>query len=172
MFPFLGIMALRFQLRCSDPHDLATIETTRVVPVDLNCFVYHMELTIADLAELSGLLDEANKFKRRAAKRRRGIEALMWNDEASAWYDLTLRPLAGNSSYASSQRQGCYVSNFTPLWVHAFEDSDRAGRAAWSLCHSGLLCPGKLVYALLRLKETDQSLQSGSLLQGELRPLW
>ena len=129
-------------LRCSDPYDLCTIETTRVIPVDLNCFVYHMECTISDLSEMVGDSTQADEFKERAMKTRHAIEVLMWNDEESTWHDLHLVPSPDPSVYTSRQRQGCYVSNFTPLWVRAYEDSDRAVRSARALCESGLFCPG------------------------------
>ncbi|CAF2005243.1 unnamed protein product [Rotaria magnacalcarata] len=56
-----------------DEKDLSTIITTNILPVDLNCLLYHLELTL-------------NK-KSQAENRRRAIHKYMWSDDLQFFTD-------------------------------------------------------------------------------------
>jgi alpha,alpha-trehalase len=66
---------------------LASIRTTSILPVDLNCWLYALESRIAALAQQGG--DDANAadFGARANARRRAIQRLMWNPDQHAFFD-------------------------------------------------------------------------------------
>lgn len=70
-----------------DPHDIRTIHTADIVPVDLNCLLYDLESTIADCYALmkNPLLER--KFRRLAVKRAAAINKYCWNKEVGVYGD-------------------------------------------------------------------------------------
>jgi alpha,alpha-trehalase len=65
--------------------DLHTIRTTALVPVDLNCLLYHLEHTLAKANMLAGHPQQATQYTELAAKRKRSIERYCWS-AAAGWY--------------------------------------------------------------------------------------
>ena len=67
-----------------DPTDLRTLETTELLPVDLNSLMYHAEQTIAALRRLRGRAGDAEvaaRFTAAAANRRRALLAAAYDPE-------------------------------------------------------------------------------------------
>ena len=65
-----------------DPKDLRTLETTELIPVDLNSLLYNAERTIAALRSFrhgSGDADVAQRFNRQADRRRDAIRGMYEN---------------------------------------------------------------------------------------------
>lgn len=62
--------------------DLRTIRTTRMVPVDLNAYLYQMERNVAYFAKTLGQNEIAAEFAAHAGKRQAAMHALMWNATA------------------------------------------------------------------------------------------
>jgi alpha,alpha-trehalase len=75
-----------------DRATLATIRTTRLLPVDMNALIYGLERAIAAEAEALGDAPTARAFTRRAADRATAFDRHLWNDEAGFYadYDLDL----------------------------------------------------------------------------------
>ncbi len=69
------------------PDDMATIRTTDIVPVDLNCLLYQLELTIAKAKKLNKDERIANVYMRKAEKRRQAIEKYCWNSKKGYYFD-------------------------------------------------------------------------------------
>lgn len=89
--------------------DISTIHTTDIVPVDLNCLLFHLESLIAEA--YSGLLQPlfARKFKKLATKRRLAIEKYCWSDEKQYYYDY---------DFVRSQQTGSLTAaGMFPLFV-------------------------------------------------------
>jgi alpha,alpha-trehalase len=77
-----------------DPKDLRTLETTELLPVDLNSLLYNAERVIAALrAFRKGAGDEevARRFTRLADQRRQAIENLMYEPNRGFFYDVRWR---------------------------------------------------------------------------------
>ena len=72
----------------ADQKTMATIHTADIVPVDLNCLLYHLEMTLRDTSAQMGLADEANWFGTRATIRGQLIQATLWNDETGFFHDF------------------------------------------------------------------------------------
>jgi len=71
----------------SNYRDIESIDTCNILPVDLNCLLYNLEMTIADAYGQKGD-SEANAFyKNRAHERRDMINALMWDEEEEYYFD-------------------------------------------------------------------------------------
>ncbi|WP_266204230.1 alpha,alpha-trehalase TreF [Pontibacter kalidii] len=71
----------------ADAQNLNTIHTTEIIPVDLNALLYHVELTLQEMAVLNGDRAEAREFERRAKARRDAVLKYNWSDEADFFYD-------------------------------------------------------------------------------------
>ena len=77
-----------------DPKDLRTLETTDLIPVDLNSLLYNAERVIAALrAFRKGAGDEevARRFTRLADARREAIHNLMYDPSRGFFYDVRWR---------------------------------------------------------------------------------
>ncbi|UYZ58159.1 alpha,alpha-trehalase TreF [Hymenobacter latericus] len=82
---------------------LASIRTTELVPVDLNCLLYTLEQTIARGYRVQGQTARAKQFSQKAAQRQKALLRYCWNAQANWFtdYDLAaqqpaaLRTLAG-----------------------------------------------------------------------------
>lgn len=77
-----------------DPTDLRTLETTQLVPVDLNCLLYNEERTIAALLEYRGQAGDsalAVRYDREAAERRVALLDATWDPDSGFFYDVRWR---------------------------------------------------------------------------------
>ncbi|PYO33909.1 MAG: trehalase, partial [Gemmatimonadetes bacterium] len=77
-----------------DPKDLRTLETTDLVPVDLNSLLYHAERTIAALRAFRGKpgdAEVAQRFLRAADERRRALLAAAYDSAAGFFFDVRWR---------------------------------------------------------------------------------
>ena len=64
---------------------LETIQTTNLIPVDLNCLLYHLEQTLASSFSLTGDKVKSSYFLKIAERRRKAIEKYCWSS-AYNWY--------------------------------------------------------------------------------------
>ena len=69
----------------SDPKDLGTIQTTDIIPVDLNCLLYHLELSIATSYRLQGDMDNYHAYINKAGLRKKAILKYCWS-EKNGWF--------------------------------------------------------------------------------------
>src|SRR5204863_9847600 len=77
-----------------DPKDLHTLETTELIPVDLNSLLYHAERTIAALRAFRGRAgdaDVARQFAQAAEDRRRALLAAAYDSAGGFFYDVRWR---------------------------------------------------------------------------------
>lgn len=77
-----------------DPGDLRTLETTALVPVDLNSLLYHMERTIAAFRRVrrrAGDAEVATRFTATAENRRRALLAAAYDSASGFFYDVRWR---------------------------------------------------------------------------------
>ncbi len=87
---------------CSVPDDLATIHTTDILPVDLNCLLYFLEKTIAKAHGLNGDMERNGHYQSLADERKARINEVFWNDETSFYldYDFVKKAQTGALSLA------------------------------------------------------------------------
>lgn len=69
----------------ADGEHLATIRTTDLIPVDLNCLLYHLEQTLEHCYALSGNREKKEKMEHAAARRLDAINHYLY-DGAGKWY--------------------------------------------------------------------------------------
>ncbi|TCV95200.1 alpha,alpha-trehalase TreA [Biostraticola tofi] len=71
-----------------DPHDLSSIRTTAIIPVDLNALLYHLERTLARASTVAGQPAEAGRYSQLADGRMTAVNRLLWNDQQGYYTDF------------------------------------------------------------------------------------
>jgi alpha,alpha-trehalase len=71
----------------ADGHHRATLDTTEIIPVDLNSLLYGLENAIGAGCERRGDAACAREFEHHAATRRAAIDRFLWDAEAGAYLD-------------------------------------------------------------------------------------
>jgi len=77
-----------------DPSDLRTLETTELIPIDLNSLLYHAERTIAALRLKRGApgdADVAARYSAEAEARRKALLAAAYDPPSGFFYDVRWR---------------------------------------------------------------------------------
>ncbi|MBX2906563.1 MAG: alpha,alpha-trehalase TreF [Taibaiella sp.] len=71
----------------ADTNHLYTIQTTNIIPVDLNCLLYQLEELIMEGSKLSG--DSANTkwFRKKAIRRKNAIITYCWDERSGCYRD-------------------------------------------------------------------------------------
>lgn len=72
----------------ADVNKFNTIHTTEIVPVDLNCLLYFLELTIAEAYELKNEHAEAELMRQAAVQRKQAIQTYCWNEALQFYTDF------------------------------------------------------------------------------------
>ncbi|CAJ0604764.1 unnamed protein product [Cylicocyclus nassatus] len=97
----------------ADKQNLATIETTNIIPVDLNAFIcYNLHI----LGNLHGVLGNQKKSATWIAeyiKFRRQFQKVFWVENAKGWFDYNLRTKQHNTDF--------YASIAAPLFTQCYE---------------------------------------------------
>ncbi|MCW3834790.1 alpha,alpha-trehalase TreA [Sphingomonas canadensis] len=120
-----------------DGVSLATIRTTRFVPIDLNCLLHGLESRIAREAAALGDPVTARIFSGFADDRQKAINAHLWNDAEGHYGDLSL----------DTGQVGAKLNAAAAFALFAgIADATRAERSAEALTR--LLRPGGLVTTL------------------------
>ena len=85
-----------------DYNNLSTIHTTDIVPIDLNCLMYHLEELLSVYAKKLKKKDKAEAYKLAANSRKAAIQTYFWS-EKEEWfmdYDYKKKELTGNLNIA------------------------------------------------------------------------
>ena len=116
----------------ADGRTLTTIETTSLLPVDLNSEMFHLESDLAYAYRLAGDTAEAKLFAERAASRSAAIRRLMWDGHAGDFTDYNWR--------TRQQTHVVSAATVVPLFFHVATPAEAEGVAAAVQAH--LLEPG------------------------------
>ncbi|KAG0474332.1 hypothetical protein HPP92_014018 [Vanilla planifolia] len=105
-----------------DSSDLTTLSTTSIIPVDLNAYLYKMELDLAFLAKKVGDATISKNFKEASNARLHAMTSILWNAEMNQWLDYWLSSCARDCEDkhqfdARNQNDKIFASNFIPLWT-------------------------------------------------------
>lgn len=107
----------------ADGRTLATIDTTSIVPVDLNSLLYGMERAIATRARALGQRD-ADAYDRMAGERRTAVEKWLFDEAGGRYGDFDLR--------AGRIRAGVSAATAYPLFT-GLADPARGARVATTI---------------------------------------
>lgn len=85
-----------------DGKDIGTIHTTEIIPVDLNCLLYHLELMIAIGYQKKGDKVNEEKFFNKALARKTALLDYCWDTDTSFFmdYDFVAKKTTGIKSLA------------------------------------------------------------------------
>ena len=70
-----------------DGRNLETIHTTEIIPVDLNCLLYQLEMTIAEGYDILMQSLLANRYRKKAEKRADAIRKYCYAEEKGFYFD-------------------------------------------------------------------------------------
>ena len=70
-----------------DGQTLSTIHTTDIIPTDLNCLMFHLENTLAEVYDLSGNTEKASTYRNLATKRKEAIDTYCWHESKGFYFD-------------------------------------------------------------------------------------
>jgi alpha,alpha-trehalase len=110
-----------FSSRWCDGNSLASIRTTAILPIDLNCFLYALERQICRISRSSGKSKQADDFQRRAQARKAAIGRWLWNETVGAFVDHDFE--------RGQAREGLNAAIATPLFV-GLASAEQARRTA------------------------------------------
>lgn len=71
--------------------DFATIQTEDIIPVDLNCILFHLEETLSTAYSLRGDANFAKKYSYYAATRKAAMNRYCWNDIQGFYFDYDFK---------------------------------------------------------------------------------
>lgn len=74
-----------------DHSTIATIHTTDIIPIDLNCLMYHLELMIAQGYNWDDQLAKSKEFLIKADNRKKAIYKYLWDEDAHFFIDYDHR---------------------------------------------------------------------------------
>jgi len=88
---------------------METIHTTDIIPVDLNCLLYDLEVTLSEAYKHSSFSEPSTYFLQKAEKRKKAMLKNLWNEETKFFMD-----------YDSSTNQSTRIMSLAgiyPLYV-------------------------------------------------------
>ena len=118
-----------------DRRSMETIQTTAIIPIDLNSLLYGLEDAIAQGCARQGDRSCAKAFRRRAETRRAAINTYLWNEKLGLFDDYDWRE--------HSKRGAVTAAALSPL-AAGLATADQAARTALRV-RSELLAPGGLL---------------------------
>ena len=74
----------------ADGKNISTIQTTNLIPVDLNGLLFHLETTLATANKIAGNMAQANSFNALATKRKKAINKYCFNASTNWYYDYNI----------------------------------------------------------------------------------
>ncbi|NTW43465.1 MAG: alpha,alpha-trehalase TreF [Anaerolineaceae bacterium] len=74
----------------ADGKNISTIQTTNMIPVDLNGLLYHLELTLAKAYKEIGNLSQSDILKQKAEVRKNAINRYCWNEKEKWYFDYNI----------------------------------------------------------------------------------
>ena len=126
----------------SEAGRLESIQTTSIVPIDLNAFLYKLETTIARLSASKNDHETAALYQQKAERRREAVDVWLWDAQAELYRDYNWR----------EREKGAFsAATVTPLYVGMASLEQAAATAAAVRSH--LLAPGGM---LTTVEETGE----------------
>ena len=133
----------------ADRRNISTAETSHILPVDLNAVLYGVERVLSKMFNATGDAGKGAKYAMAAERRLDGMNAVLFDDGEGkgegvgqyVWrdYDFHEKRLDGEVDV---------LSNYVPLWTHAYDERVNVSRVIDGLLASGLVQPGGLLTSL------------------------
>lgn len=111
-----------------DNHDLTSIETCQIIPVDLNAIMFKTETLLSQFHRQLNHWAQAEKYSQAAQARLRAIDSFLWHEGIGRWRDYHL----GRKGPMSAS---FYASDLAPLWFGAYDGK----KISWDMVERMLL---------------------------------
>lgn len=98
-----------------DRNNLTSVETSTLIPVDLNAILFAVEQQLSSFFGLVGDSRRALDYASFADARMLAIERILWNATASQWQDY--------NTEREVWKLETMISNFIPLWTKCYDKS-------------------------------------------------
>lgn len=122
-----------------DGMHMETIRTTDIVPVDLNCLLYNMEIRLAEWLRHFKKNKKSDIYRKKAIARKRAINKYFWNEKEGFYYDCDIN---GEKTPLKS------LAAMYPLFFN-IADQPQADRAA-EIIEKEFMYPGGVTTTLAR----------------------
>jgi alpha,alpha-trehalase len=119
----------------ADGRALATVDTTDILPVDLNAEMFHLESDLAHAYQLAGKTKLSTDFAERAARRAAAIQRVLWDAKAGDFSDYNWR--------RHTLTHVLSAATVVPLFFHVATDAE--GRSVAKVVEAKLLAPGGIL---------------------------
>jgi len=121
-----------------NPHSLESINTTNIVPIDLNCLLLKLEQVLAKYHLLVGHSEKSRAFSKKENHRKLAIDKYLWNAHSGFYfdYDIEAKSITSIESLAA----------VLPLFVE-IANEHQAGQVKNRLANQ-FLAPGGLLTTL------------------------
>jgi alpha,alpha-trehalase len=123
----------------ADENNLSTIQTTDIIPIDLNCLLYNTERQLADFYERYDDNKKRGFYNTRAVKRYNAIQKHCLNMKERIYYDY---------NWKQKKQTGKFTpASFFPIWLMAShpESNEMYGKAAAEKLKTLLLKEGGIL---------------------------
>ncbi|MET0635614.1 MAG: alpha,alpha-trehalase TreF [Chitinophagaceae bacterium] len=91
-----------------EPMEFNTIHTTEIIPVDLNCLLWHLEQTISEAHVLAGNIPEGARYELLGQNRKAAIDRYCWDELKGFYFDFDISTGLNTGNYT--------VAAATPLF--------------------------------------------------------
>ena len=127
----------------ADPNKMTTIQTTEIIPIDLNALMYNLEQTLANARRFAEDTKGAKALEAAAAARKDAIDAWLWDDSKATYVDYNLKTEAASPTLSLAMVYPLYFKVASPQQA---EDVSKT-------LASQFLKPGGLVTSLVNNKQ-------------------
>ena len=127
----------------ADGKNITTIQTTNLIPVDLNGLMFHLELTLAKAYKEKSDLAQAATFQQKAEARKIAINKYCWNDKDKWYVDYNI--------YSKKKSTELTAAGISPLFFNLA--SEKQAKAATKTLKLRFIKNGGIVTTL---KNTGQ----------------
>lgn len=84
----------------SHPKEFKTVQILDIVPVDLNCLLYHLEKTLADFSGRLKAFDKERLYSLAAQRRKESIQRTFWNQQKRFYFDYNFQDQKHTSTWS------------------------------------------------------------------------
>ncbi len=127
----------------TDGKTFTNIDTTNILPVDLNCLLYQLELSITKATGISGDSALQKEFENKSEKRKAAIEKYFFNEHDGWYYDFII-----DKKILSNQKT---IAGITPFFFN-IPSKEKINKAA-SVIQKDFLQAGGVVTTLINTNQ-------------------
>jgi alpha,alpha-trehalase len=98
----------------ADTLHLQTIETTNIIPVDLNSLLYAFENILGKAAGMAGQAEKAAFYREQAAKRQKAVLRYCWNADLQFFFDYDFKEKTTTNKWSAAAAMPLFTELATP----------------------------------------------------------